>query len=245
VLTSNFLVEVVVDRITRKELKTDKFALEVGHTVEYFEQHRSTIIKYGSIVVVVVVAVVAYYFYARNQRVQRQSELHTAIQIQDAQISPAPVDNSFRTYTTVEERTKAARKAFQDIATQHAGTEEGLAGKYYLGTIAADEGKLTEAEKWLREVADSGNADYASLGKLALAPIYAAEGRAGDAERLLRSVMDKPTLFVSKEQATITLARLIAKSRPAEARKLLEPLRTERSAVSRAAITALAEISGR
>jgi hypothetical protein len=48
---------------------------------------------------------------------------------------------------------------------------------------------------------------------------------------------------VSKEQAIIALAKLKAKDNPAEARKLLEPLRAEkRSAVSRAAITALNEI---
>ena len=83
------------------------------------------------------------------------------------------------------------------------------------------------------------------MAKLSLAPIYSATGRQAEAERLLRSVVDKPTLFVSKEQATIALARLIAKNKPEEARKLLEPLRTERSAVSRAALAALAEISGR
>jgi hypothetical protein len=245
VLLSNFFVEVVVDRITRKELKTDKFAQEVGHTVEFFDEHRSVIIKYGSVAVVLIVAAVAYYFFARSQRAQRQTELHAALQIQGAQIGPQAADSSFPTFRSVEERTIAAKKAFQDLATRHANTEEGLASRYYLGTIAADEGKLAEAEKALRDVADSRNTDYASLGKLALAPIYAATGRMGDAERLLRSLIDKPTLFVSKEQATITLARLIAKSRPEEARKLLEPLRTERSSVSRAAITALAEISGR
>ena len=49
----------------------------------------------------------------------------------------------------------------------------------------------------------------------------------------------KPTVLVSKEHATIVLARLLAPSRPAEARKLLEPLRTARSVISRAALTAL------
>ena len=36
-----------MSRITRKELKTDKFALEVEHTVSLFEQHRQEIIRYG------------------------------------------------------------------------------------------------------------------------------------------------------------------------------------------------------
>ncbi len=58
----------------------------------------------------------------------------------------------------------------------------------------------------------------------------------------LRSIIDDPTILVSKPQATITLAKIVAKKNPAEARKLLEPLRAERGPVSRAAITALGEM---
>ena len=35
-------------RITRKDLKTDKFALEVGHTVDFFEEHRREVVRYGA-----------------------------------------------------------------------------------------------------------------------------------------------------------------------------------------------------
>ena len=38
-----------MSRITRKELKTDKFALEIGHTVTFFEEHRQEIIRYGGV----------------------------------------------------------------------------------------------------------------------------------------------------------------------------------------------------
>ena len=35
-------------RITRKELKTDKFALEVEQTVTYFEEHAEEVMRYGA-----------------------------------------------------------------------------------------------------------------------------------------------------------------------------------------------------
>jgi DNA-directed RNA polymerase subunit F len=47
---------------------------------------------------------------------------------------------------------------------------------------------------------------------------------------------------VSKEQAQIALAQVLAKANPQEARKLLEPLRSERAAISRNALTLLAEL---
>jgi len=56
--------------------------------------------------------------------------------------------------------------------------------------------------------------------------------------------MAHPTIFVSKEQAAIALARGIAPSKPAEARKLLEPLRTQPGAISQAAISTYAELFG-
>jgi len=117
-----------------------------------------------------------------------------------------------------------------------------MVAQYYHGINFADRGKIQEAEKELKAVADNAKDTYASQAKLALARIYEATGKIGEAEKVLRSLIDKPTILVTKEQATILLGKLLAQTRPAEARKLLEPLRTERGAVSRAAITALSEV---
>ena len=91
-------------------------------------------------------------------------------------------------------------------------------------------------------MADFGDYNYASMGKLSLAQVYLSTGRNADAEKLLRSLYDKPSLFVSKEQAAIALARALAVTKPAEARKLLEPLRTGRPAISQVAITLLSQL---
>jgi hypothetical protein len=47
--------------------------------------------------------------------------------------------------------------------------------------------------------------------------------------------MDKPTVFVSKEQAAIMLARYLTPTKPAEARKLLQPLINQPGAVGQIA----------
>jgi hypothetical protein len=53
--------------------------------------------------------------------------------------------------------------------------------------------------------------------------------------------MASPSVLISKEQATITLAQLLAKDKPEEARKLLDPLlKDERQAVSRSAESVVA-----
>ena len=90
---------------------------------------------------------------------------------------------------------------------------------------------------------DGSDKAFASQAKFSLADLYAASGRRPEAEKILRDLMNHPTVMVSKEQAQIELARVLAPSNPGEARKLLEPLRTQSGGVGRVALTALGEIS--
>lgn len=225
-------------RITRKELKTDKFALEIGHTVDFFEEHRREIVRYTLIGVAVVLVLLAAYFYRRHQQSVRERALAQALQVLES-----PVGRPDAAYPTAEARDKEGVKRLTEIAARHAGSDEGAVAQYTLGTMAADGGRLAEAEKRFKDVMASGNKTYGSLAKLSLAGIYQATGRPAEAEPLLRSLVAQPTVFVSKEQATLALARLLAKSKPEEARKLVEPLRASRSAVSQAAIQLYGEIA--
>ena len=229
-------------RITRKELKTDKFALEVEHTVTFFEEHQKLILRYGAIALAVIVLIAGYAMYARRQHSKRQEVLFRAIQIQEAPVGPPTPGQVARTFPTQEVKDETALKAFSDVQSLYPGSTEGEIATYYLGAIKADQGKLAEAEKNFKEVADKADEKYASLAKLSLATIYFADGRADQGEALLRDLMAHPTTFVSKEQATIALARFLAPKKPAEAKKLLDPLRAIPGAVGQAAITAYAEL---
>jgi predicted negative regulator of RcsB-dependent stress response len=230
-----------VARITRKELKTDKFALEVGHTVTFFEEHRQDITRYGAIAVAAVLLVLGYSVYARHQRSNREEALTKAILVQEAAVGAVSGAGGL-TFPTQEAKDQAATKAFTEIQTQHPGSAEAQVAEYYLGAIKADQGKLAEAEKTFLNVAQKGNAQYASLAKLSLAQIYFADGRTAEAEKTLRELMAKPTVFVSSDQAAITLARYLMMKNPAEARKVLEPLRIKPGPVGQVAITLYAEL---
>jgi hypothetical protein len=210
-----------VARITRKELKSDKFALEVEHTVTFFEEHKKEIIRYGTIALAVAVLVVGYSTYARHQHGARQEALYRAITAQEAPVGPAsPGALSFPTQDAKDQETL---KLFGDVRNNYSGSDEAVVAAYYMGAIHADQGKLAEAEKEYLEASQKGNAQYAGLAKLSLAQIYFADGRAKQGEALLRELMKKPTVFVSKEEAAIMLARYLAPTEPDEAHKLLEP----------------------
>jgi predicted negative regulator of RcsB-dependent stress response len=231
-----------VDRITRKELKSDKFALEVGHTVEYVSGHRKAVIRYSVIGGAVLVLILSFLAWRRHTTAAREQAFNAAIDIMNAPVGSSSGDLT-RTFPTEEARNQAAVAAFSDLAARYAGTTEGTAAEYYLGAIAADQGKMAEAEKHLKEAADSGEANYASLAKLALAEVYQSEGKSQDGERVLRDLIAHPTVFVSKDQATLALAGLISQNRPNEAIKMLDPLKTVNGTVGQTAISMIAQIA--
>ena len=227
-------------RITRKELKTDKFALEVEHTVDFFEQHQTDILRYGVAALVVAAIIAGIVLYRGHEHTVRQEALAHALEIQNAPVGGAPPGGL--SFPTQQAKDKEAVKAFSELAAKNSGTDEGYVAEYYLGSIAAGQGNLADAEKRFHSVADSAGARYASLAKLSLGQIYFAEGKPDLGEKTFRDLIAHPTVFVSADQATIALAKALAPTKPAEARKLLEPLRTSHTAVSQVAIQALSDL---
>ncbi len=230
-----------MDRIERKELKHDKFVEQVGHTVDYAAAHRTLLVRIGSVVLGLLLLSAGIYYYRQAQHNQRQDALRDALRIQNGQVGQQ-ANEFFAIFPTVEAKNKASEKAWKDLAAKYPGTDEGYVALFYLGTGNADKGNVAEAEKYLKQVADGASKPYASQAKLSLAQIYSAAGKTADAEKLLRDLINNPTIMVSKDQATLTLASVLSKDNPAEARKLLEPLRTEPGAAGRNAIGALGQL---
>jgi predicted negative regulator of RcsB-dependent stress response len=241
VATVQSLWSFTVDRQTRKDLKTDKFAQEVGHTFEFLADHRDQVQRYGIVLAVLVVLGGAYYFYYRSQGTKREEALAAALSVDNATVGPQqqpPLMN----FPTAAEKEKARQKAFGDLASKYHGTQEGTIATLYLASSAVDRGDNAAAERMYKDAIDSGPAPYASVASIALADVLSTEGKVDEAEKLLRKVMANPTEFVSKEEATLHLAEAITATKPKEARALLEPLRASRSTVSRTAIADLGKL---
>jgi predicted negative regulator of RcsB-dependent stress response len=229
-----------VSRITRKELKTDQVALQVEHGLTFFGEHRKEAGKYASIAAIVIVVIIGYTIYSRNEHARREQALGQAIRVQEAGVGVS--GNGGLAFPTQEAKDTEALRVFSDVQSKYSGSPEGEVAQYYLGSIKADQGKLAEAEKLFQEVSQKADEKYASLAKLSLAQIYFSDGRSDQGEKLLRDLMDHPTVFVSKEQATISLARYLGPKKPAEARKLLDPLRNSQGSISQIALTMLGEL---
>ena len=224
-------------RITRKELKTDPFALQIEHTVTIFEEHRKEILRYGAVAVAAAVLIFGYTIYHRRQHAAQDSILATAIQVQETPVGPpTPGSPSTNSFPTQQAKDDVALKTFADVKSKYPGSDAAEVAEYYMGSIRADQGNLAEAEKSFQEVAQKGDEKYASLAKLSLAQIYFGQGKSDQAQKLLQDLIAHPTIFVSKEQASLTLASGLLPTKPAEARKILDQLRNQAGAVSQAAM---------
>jgi len=231
----------VSDHLTRKDLTQDNVALKVGETFSFFTTHRQQTLRYGGGIIAVAIVVWAGFYYASYKTGVRQQALADAIQLQNATIG-APPPNGGPSFPTEAAKKDAVVKAYSKITAEDGGSVEGYIAEYTLGAMDAEEGKYGDARKKFQDVADHAEANYASLAKLAIAQIAFAENKVPEAQTLLKDLIEHPTDLVSKNQATFTLAKGLAPTQPAEARKLLVPLASSQTEVSQSAVAALQDL---
>ena len=232
-----------MDRQTRKDLKTDKFAEDVFDVFGWASAHKTEVVRYGAALVALVLIVVGVTYYNRSQATAREEALSKALRVEDATTGSAIEPTSMH-FDTEAEKTKAKMQAFTELSAKYGGTQEGAIADMYLASYAVDSGNQDEAERRYKQVAADGPKAYASLARIALSQIYISEGKTADGEKVLRDAIANPSATVSKEQAQLALGEMLSKSNPTEAHKLLDPLRTSaRGTISRTAIVDSSKIA--
>ena len=236
----------MAEHLTRRELKTDQFALTAEHTAEFLGMHRRQALQVGGLVLLAAILGVGGYFWWDHARSVRETKLSEAMQIADEPVSAVvSAQQTGPSFPSQAAKDAAETKAFSEIAGQYHGSREGVAAEFTLAGIAVSAGRNDEARKRFQSVADAGNKEFASMAKLSLAQLDFAENRPADGEKLLHDLIDHPTAVVSSAQATLTLARLIAPTRPKEARALINPLVKDQGETGQMANAALSEISAK
>jgi predicted negative regulator of RcsB-dependent stress response len=232
----------VASNLTRKELlKQDKFTVEAEHAVDFFSAHRKEAVRYGGIALAVIVIVAAVFYYRSSQQSVREQILGEAIGLSTAPVGQ-PAQGGGPTFPTQTAKEDAVTKAFTKLTSDYAGTEEAFVAEYYLAAKALDAGKVDDARKKYQDVVDHANPNYASLAKLSLAQLDFAENRGAEAETILKDLMDHPTDLVSKTQASFAYAKIIAQTKPEEARKIYMQIAGEKSDAAQIALTAMNDL---
>lgn len=214
-----------MDRQTRKQLKTDKFAQEVNDTFSFLSEHRTESIRYGLIALAVIALVGGYFLYNRHEASVREAALAEAFRIDEAIIGNADTPTN-KAFPNEAAKDQARAKAFSDLYTKYHGTTEGSIGGIYMAADQADAGHYEAAEKIYKDVVDSAPKIYAVQAEIALAQVYAAENKTDEAKKILQKYVDHPSELISSDAAKLYLADILASTNRQEALKLAEPLRT-------------------
>lgn len=222
--------------MTRHELKEqlqhDHFTDVVSDVVGYAQEHRQEVIRWVIVAVILLALAGIAFWYNAYRRSVRQQDLQAAFAVLEAPVAPpSPAPKSF---PTEQAKRQASIQALSNVVSKDGGSREGLIAQYYRGTLRAQGGDVKGAIADLETVAHSTN-EVAPLAKIALAQLYAGQNRVADAQRLLGEIMDKPTDLVSKAQAQILLARLEGTTNPQDAKRLLQSMKNQDPAVTRAA----------
>ena len=169
-----------------------------------------------------------YYLNAQDERASL--DLSVALRTMDTPLRApgSPEQPDFPSFTSAEERAKAAQKQFQAIVDKYPHTRTADMAHYFLGVTAVSLNDNATAERDFKEVASKGNREVASVAKNALASLYGQTNRTKDAAGIYQELINKPTTSVSKVSAQLQLAELYQNSnQPLDAKRLYEQVKKE------------------
>jgi predicted negative regulator of RcsB-dependent stress response len=213
----------------RHQLKQDRFAVATAETVSWAVEHRKALTTAGIVAGIVVAIVLAGYYYLQQQNQAASLAMTNAFRTYDASIVPAgtPPQPGLVTFTSAQERARAAQPLFQAVVQKYPHTRNGEIARYFLALTDMDLGNTAAAEKQLQDISKVHNADLASLAKVALAGEYRNTGRDSQAIELYKQLIDHPTTSVSKVQAQLGLAETYSAKQPDEARRIYQQIQKD------------------
>jgi TolA-binding protein len=219
---------------TRHQLKQDAFSrVTIGaaeKTAHWTVEHQSTLTVAIIVAVVVIGAVAGGWFYLSSQDEKASLELTQAVRTMDTQLRQpgTPEQPDFPSFTSVKERSEAAKKQFQQIVDKYPHTRTSDIARYFLGVTAVELSDNATAERDFKDAISSGSRDVAATSKLALAALYGQTNRTKDAVNLYQELINKPTATVSKVTAQLQLADLYQNSnQPLDAKRIYETIKKE------------------
>lgn len=216
-------------RLSRRELKEDKFISEFEETLLFLEESWEMLLALVLVVVIGAGALVGWWWYADRQEHLASRALSQALETYAAPIRLNPGDlppgYPGPSFSSQKEKYETAQKEFAELRQKFARTSVGGIAKHYEALCLWQLGRQTEALKLLEEASQAADPERAALARLHLASIYQKLGRIEQARQLYQRLTENPTVTVPREVALLALADLYATTRPAEARKLYEELK--------------------
>lgn len=218
-------------RLRRKDLKRDRFVEEVTHQVEYISGHRRTFVAAGVTVGVALIAGAGYWSYDRHRSVTSQAALQRAIELFHGVVGEEERPG-VKTFATEAERVAQVTRALDGVSLDYAGTPAAAGALYYAGLLDREQDHATEAQAHFEQAARGKGGEYPALARLALGGLLLEGGDAEGARVQFEQLADNPTRTISRDVASLEVARTYIASDPARARELLQAIQAENGPAS-------------
>jgi tetratricopeptide (TPR) repeat protein len=217
-----------VDQQTKQALKHDQFVDTTAHGLEWASENRRSVIVTSVIVAAAILVVVCGVLFYNSRAAQASVAFGAAMQAYQTPLAAPgqPVPPGVKTYSSVNDRAKAANDLFLGVADKYSMTPDGKVARYFAGLTYMEQGQNAPAESTLKQVASGWNSDLAALAKLALAQLYRQTGRDPQAIDLYNELTAKPTSTVPGGLAQLQLAELYeSQGKPDLAKKIYAQLK--------------------
>ena len=217
-----------MDQQTKQALKHDQFVDTTTHGLEWASANRRSVIIISSIVLAAILIVVGGFFLYNSRAEEASVAFGSAMQAYQTPIA-APgqaVPPGVKTFSSVNDRAKAANALFLAAADKYGMTPDGKNARYFAGLTYMEEGQNGPAESTLKQVASGWNSDLAALAKLSLAQLYRQTSRDQQAIDLYNELTAKPATSVPAGLAQLQLAELYeSQGKPNLAKKIYAQLK--------------------
>ena len=219
----------MAQHILRKDLKKDEIREKFVQGVESVVSHQQLLWIVVGAVLVVALAAFGWSSYTRRQTAKAAAVLDDAMKIFQARIrAPGePAEPGEIAYVDEKNKYGDAERKFLQVATQYGRTRPGQIARYYAALSEEHLKLFGDAEKNLKQLDSSGDENLAGLARFQLAWVYAQNGKGPQAVELYKQLVDKPTVFVPKPMALLTLADYYRKTDPAQASKLYNQVKQD------------------
>lgn len=177
----------------RHHLKTNEFVTTVAGATVWYRGHQSRVMGAIVALVVVVAAGGGYAWWTSSNQERAGALLGVAMTIYQAPvIPPSNVPGATQqpgSYPSEKARYDAALKAFEDVATQYASSEAGLAARYHAAETLVSLGRAADARTAYEDViARAGKSIYVPMAELGLANALLAAGQSDVAVQKLEAL---------------------------------------------------------
>lgn len=233
---------VFVARLTRKELKTDRFVEKVTAIIDEVMGRRQEVTRYGIIAAIVLALILGGSAWYRSQAKSRRAAFDALLRVMESPVAAAG-ESGGTAHATQVDKEKAVTAALDEFTKAHAGTNEEALARYFIASNDVSDGKLDKALSEVEVAIKDGNSDTSAIARFLKGNILASRGKDDEAEKIYRDLLKGSSSgFLTKAEVTVALAKLIAKKNPDEAVKLLEPMRLEDSSTQRIVSQTIEEI---